>query len=56
MKHLKALLSTSSAAQTGSPLPKPSGRLCAPLSSVTRAIKSNFIDTLARKAKIEEHP
>jgi hypothetical protein len=51
MEHLKALLSTSSGGPTVTPSPiAPSRRLRATLSSVSRAIKSNFVDTLARKA------
>jgi hypothetical protein len=52
MEHLKALLSTPS---TGRALPTTPAdrtrRLRATLSSVARSIKSNFVDTLARKAK-----
>ena len=51
MEHLKALLLPSTASQRGAALPTDhSRRLQATLSRVARSIKSNFVETLARKA------
>jgi hypothetical protein len=51
MEHLKSLLSASPAIRTGSSTPtERSRRLHATLSSVARSIKSNFVDTITRKA------
>jgi hypothetical protein len=52
MEHLKALLSTPSTGRAPpTTLADRTQRLRATLSSVARSIKSNFVDTLARKAK-----
>jgi hypothetical protein len=57
MEHLKTLLSFSSAGRTCTPSPADrSRRLRATLSSVARSVKSNFVDTLARKAKKRAPP
>jgi hypothetical protein len=51
MEHLKALLLTSSAGQTATPLPtERTQRLHATLSLVAWSVKSNFVDTLSRKS------